>query len=31
LGDAARIFPSDAALASAMAQADKGRAQIVYE
>jgi DNA polymerase-3 subunit alpha len=31
LGDAARIYPSDAALASAMAQADKGLAQIVYE
>jgi DNA polymerase-3 subunit alpha len=31
LGEAARIYPSDAALASAMAQADKGRAQIVYE
>ena len=31
LGDAARIYPSDAALASATAQADKGRAQIVYE
>ena len=31
LGDAARIYPSDAALASATAQADKGRAQIVYD
>ena len=31
LGDAARIYPSDAALASAMAQSDKGLAQIVYE
>ena len=31
LGDAARFFPSDAALASWMAQADKGSAQIVYD
>ena len=31
LGEAARIYPTDAALASAMAQADKGLAQIVYE
>ncbi|MGH8830612.1 MAG: hypothetical protein ACREXV_05925, partial [Polaromonas sp.] len=31
LGDAAKFFPSDAALASWMAQADKGLAQIVYE
>jgi DNA polymerase-3 subunit alpha len=31
LGEAARIYPSDAALASVMAQADKGLAQIVYE
>ena len=31
LGDAARFFPSDAALASWMAQADQGLAQIVYE
>ena len=31
LGDQARFFPSDAALASWMAQADQGRAQIVYE
>jgi DNA polymerase-3 subunit alpha len=31
LGDDARFFPSDAALASWMAQADQGAAQIVYE
>jgi len=31
LGDEARFFPSDAALASWMAQADRGQAQIVYE
>jgi DNA polymerase III subunit alpha len=31
LGDEARFFPSDAALASWMAQADQGIAQIVYE
>ena len=31
LGDHARFFPSDAALASWMAQADQGQAQIVYE
>ncbi len=31
LGDAARFFPSDAALASWMVQADKGSACIVYE
>ncbi|WP_041377309.1 DNA polymerase III subunit alpha [Polaromonas naphthalenivorans] len=31
LGDAARFFPTDAALASWMAQADKGLARIVYE
>ncbi|MHB1124221.1 MAG: DNA polymerase III subunit alpha [Ramlibacter sp.] len=31
LGDEARFFPSDAALASWMAQADGGQAQIVYE
>ncbi len=31
LGDDARFFPSDAALASWMAQADQGLAQIVYE
>ena len=31
LGDAARFFPTDAALASGMAQADKGLASIVYE
>jgi len=31
LGDEARFFPSDAALASWMAQADAGAAQIVYE
>jgi DNA polymerase-3 subunit alpha len=30
LGEAARFFPTDAALASWMAQADKGQAQIVY-
>jgi DNA polymerase-3 subunit alpha len=31
LGEEARFFPSDAALASWMAQADAGQAQIVYE
>lgn len=31
LGEEAKFFPSDAALASWMAQADKGAAQIVYE
>ena len=31
LGDAARFFPTDAALASWTAQADKGLARIVYE
>ena len=31
LGDAAKFFPSDAALASWMVQADKGSARIVYE
>ncbi|MDZ4143242.1 MAG: DNA polymerase III subunit alpha [Burkholderiales bacterium] len=31
LGDEARFFPTDAALASWMAQADQGRAVIVYE
>ena len=31
LGDQARFFPTDAALASWMAQADKGLARIVYE
>jgi DNA polymerase-3 subunit alpha len=31
LGDAAQFFPSDAALASWMAQADSGAASIVYE
>ena len=31
LGEAARFFPTDAALASWMAQADKGLVQIVYE
>ena len=31
LGDAAKFFPTDAALASWMAQADKGLAKIVYE
>jgi len=31
LGEQARFFPSDAALASWIAQADKGQAQIVYD
>ena len=31
LGDAAKFFPSDAALAGWMAQADGGSAQIVYD
>ena len=31
LGEDAKFFPSDAALASWMAQADAGLAQIVYE
>jgi len=31
LGEEAKFFPSDAALASWMAQAEQGRAQIVYE
>ncbi len=31
LGEEARFFPSDAALASWMAQADSGQAQIVYD
>ena len=31
LGEEARFFPSDAALAGWIAQADQGRAQIVYE
>lgn len=31
LGEAARFFPTDAALASWMAQADRGLVQIVYE
>jgi len=31
LGEQARFFPSDAALASWMAQADAGQAQIVYD
>ena len=31
LGEEARFFPSDAALASWIAQADQGQAQIVYE
>ena len=31
LGEQARFFPSDAALASWMAQADEGRALVVYE
>ena len=31
LGEQARFFPSDAALASWMAQADQGQSQIVYD
>jgi len=31
LGDDARFYPSDAAIASWIAQADRGQAQIVYE
>ena len=31
LGDQAQFFPSDAALASWVAQADEGRAMVVYE
>ena len=31
LGDAAKFYPTDAALASWMAQADRGLAQVVYE
>jgi DNA polymerase-3 subunit alpha len=31
LGEAAKFFPSDAALASWMAQADQGQARIVYD
>jgi DNA polymerase-3 subunit alpha len=31
LGEQARFYPSDAALASWMAQADEGRAMVVYE
>jgi DNA polymerase-3 subunit alpha len=31
LGEAAKFFPSDAALASWMAQAEQGQAQIVYD
>ncbi|AMO24611.1 DNA polymerase III subunit alpha [Ramlibacter solisilvae] len=31
LGDEARFFPTDAALASWIAQADQGKAQVVYE
>ena len=31
LGEQAKFFPSDAALASWMAQADQGQAQIVYD
>jgi DNA polymerase-3 subunit alpha len=31
LGEQAKFFPTDAALASWMAQADKGLARIVYE
>jgi DNA polymerase-3 subunit alpha len=31
LGEAAKFFPTDAALASWMAQADQGQARIVYD
>ena len=31
LGEAAKFYPSDAALASWMAQADRGLVQVVYE
>jgi DNA polymerase-3 subunit alpha len=31
LGEAAKFFPNDAALASWMAQADQGQARIVYD
>ena len=31
LGEEAKFFPSDAALASWTAQADNGQAQVVYE
>jgi DNA polymerase-3 subunit alpha len=31
LGEAAKFFPTDAALASWMAQSDQGQAQIVYD
>jgi DNA polymerase-3 subunit alpha len=31
LGEAARFYPSDAALASWMAQAERGLVQVVYE
>jgi DNA polymerase-3 subunit alpha len=31
LGEAAKFFPSDAALASWMAQAEQGQARIVYD
>ena len=31
LGDGASFFPSDAALAAWMAEADEGRAMVVYE
>ena len=31
LGEAAKFFPTDAALASWTAQAEQGQAQIVYE
>jgi DNA polymerase-3 subunit alpha len=31
LGDNAKFFPSDAALASWMAQAHEGQSQIIYE
>jgi DNA polymerase III subunit alpha len=31
LDERAKFFPSDAALASWMAQADQGQAQIIYE
>lgn len=31
LGESAKFFPSDAALAGWMAQADRGQAMVVYE
>jgi DNA polymerase-3 subunit alpha len=31
LGEQAKFFPSDAALSSWIAQADQGKAEIVYE